>query len=418
LGIRTFACLFSILIFSIVITQTAFAETVEFLNEDGQEELVSVFFSTNKETYFVGDDLEFTLTIDDPYQGEYSFWGTDPNNDYITFFNYKIKSSDGGGTTNYDIYPGLGAGITFQYFMGTSTVKIENFWTDNLPSGEYFIHVQLPNWISLDRYISFEKESNPQLPEWIRNTFVWYAEGVVTENEILNSIKYLVENNIIPIQKNQNAELEETIETLSQKINSLLDEVNTLNNKIRYLENENTLQKKENVELKTQLAELNQPQQDTQPQSYSPKTTEQKSSLNYPKVTKRIDGDNTHIMLAEFHDSLTTTEKNELVNRVVDQSQFTIVTVFAGNWILTVIEGNFDFIQYEGLATSVIPFDCSHNMEYIYSIVGQKEDETGKISLWLFKNGVLIDYDASEKPYGISSISGVCDEPSIVNSIG
>ena len=123
-------------------------------------------------------------------------------------------------------------------------------------------------------------------------------------------------------------------------------------------------------------------------------------------------------MLAGFHDSLTTTEKNELVNRAVDQSQFTVVTVFAGNWILTVIEGNFDFIQYEGLATSVIPFDCSHNMEYLYSIVGQKEDETGKISLWLFKNGVLIDYDASEKPYGLSTIGGFCDEPSIVNSIG
>jgi len=37
--------------------------------------------------------------------------------------------------------------------------------------------------------------------------------------------------------------------------------------------------------------------------------------------------------------------------------------------------------------------------------------------LWLFKNGVLIDYDASEKPYGTSAMAGFCDEPSIVNSI-
>ena len=57
-------------------------------------------------------------------------------------------------------------------------------------------------------------------------------------------------------------------------------------------------------------------------------------------------------------------------------------------------------------------------MDYIYPIVGQKEDETGKISLWLFKNHVLIDYDASEKPYGMVTMASVCEEPSIVNSIG
>jgi len=42
-------------------------------------------------------------------------------------------------------------------------------------------------------------ESSTKLPEWIRNVFVWYADGKVSENELLNSIKYLVQEKIIVV---------------------------------------------------------------------------------------------------------------------------------------------------------------------------------------------------------------------------
>jgi len=158
------------------------------------------------------------------------------------------------------------------------------------------------------------------------------------------------------------------------------------------------------------------------PTQSSNKITAPSSDLNYPKVTKRItdvvEATKSINELAGFHDSLTRTEKNELVNRTVDQSQFTIAIIYDGDWMLTVTEYNFEFKQYEGTTISIVPFDCSHNMDYIYSIVGSKVDESGKISLWLFKNGVLIGYDSSEKPYGNALVAGVCDEPSIVDSIG
>jgi plastocyanin len=36
-----------------------------------------------------------------------------------------------------------------------------------------------------------------QVPEWVKNTALWYAEGTVSENEFLNAIKFLIENEII-----------------------------------------------------------------------------------------------------------------------------------------------------------------------------------------------------------------------------
>ena len=37
----------------------------------------------------------------------------------------------------------------------------------------------------------------PKIPEWVRDIFIWYGEDAVSEDELLNAIKYLVNNNII-----------------------------------------------------------------------------------------------------------------------------------------------------------------------------------------------------------------------------
>lgn len=38
------------------------------------------------------------------------------------------------------------------------------------------------------------------VPDWIKNTALWYGEGKVSETEFLNSIKFLIENDIIVIE--------------------------------------------------------------------------------------------------------------------------------------------------------------------------------------------------------------------------
>lgn len=35
------------------------------------------------------------------------------------------------------------------------------------------------------------------VPEWVKNTALWYGEGIVSEGEFLNMIKFLIENDVI-----------------------------------------------------------------------------------------------------------------------------------------------------------------------------------------------------------------------------
>jgi heme/copper-type cytochrome/quinol oxidase subunit 2 len=37
------------------------------------------------------------------------------------------------------------------------------------------------------------------LPPWIKNNFLWFSEGKIGEGEVLNAIKFLIDNNIIKI---------------------------------------------------------------------------------------------------------------------------------------------------------------------------------------------------------------------------
>ncbi len=241
---------------------------------------------------------------------------------------------------------------------------------------------------------SISAQSQYDIPSWVKEVAGFWVEDKISDDDFGEGLAFLIDNEIIKVP---------IIQELESKINQIQSENNILKGEITNLKSQNTdLQNK-----------LNQLTTSSTPKSSSEITSKLQSDLNYPKVTKRINGEaagDTLTTLSSFYNSLTSSEKNELANRTVDQSQFTIVIVFAGNWILTVMEGNFDFTDYEGTGMSVLPFDCSHNPDYIYSIVGQKEDESGTISLWLFKNGVLIDYEKSEKSYGISTLADVCDE--------
>ena len=44
----------------------------------------------------------------------------------------------------------------------------------------------------------FAQES--KLPDWVKNIFVWYGQGQISEDDVLNAIKFLVENDIIQLE--------------------------------------------------------------------------------------------------------------------------------------------------------------------------------------------------------------------------
>jgi len=45
----------------------------------------------------------------------------------------------------------------------------------------------------------FYDASAESVPEWLRNTALWYGEGNISETEFLNAVKFLIENQILVI---------------------------------------------------------------------------------------------------------------------------------------------------------------------------------------------------------------------------
>jgi hypothetical protein len=39
----------------------------------------------------------------------------------------------------------------------------------------------------------------PKVPDWVRNIFIWYGEEEISEDELLNAIKFLVSQGIIKV---------------------------------------------------------------------------------------------------------------------------------------------------------------------------------------------------------------------------
>ena len=42
-------------------------------------------------------------------------------------------------------------------------------------------------------------EDDSQIPDWVRNIFIWYAEGTITETDLLSALEYLINQEIIDV---------------------------------------------------------------------------------------------------------------------------------------------------------------------------------------------------------------------------
>jgi plastocyanin len=49
--------------------------------------------------------------------------------------------------------------------------------------------------------VFYSSASAESLPQWIKNTALWYGEGLISETEFLNAIKFLLENDLIVIDE-------------------------------------------------------------------------------------------------------------------------------------------------------------------------------------------------------------------------
>ncbi|MGY5148768.1 MAG: cupredoxin domain-containing protein [Candidatus Nitrosopumilus sp. bin_68KS] len=62
--------------------------------------------------------------------------------------------------------------------------------------------IVLPTIVFSILLISFSVNfaSAQTVPEWVKNTALWYGEGVVSEQEFLNMVKFLIESKVIVIE--------------------------------------------------------------------------------------------------------------------------------------------------------------------------------------------------------------------------
>jgi len=54
-----------------------------------------------------------------------------------------------------------------------------------------------------------------KLPDWIKNVFIWYGKGHITEGEVLNAIQFLVENDIIKLESSGSNSMMDMMDSMS-----------------------------------------------------------------------------------------------------------------------------------------------------------------------------------------------------------
>jgi len=96
---------------------------------------------------------------------------------------------------------------------------------------------------SFTSFSNYTYAQESTLPEWVKNIFVWYGQGQVSESELLSSIEWLIENKILKIKQEssyqdkdywegiastfmkENQELKDNITLLEKRISSLTTSV-------------------------------------------------------------------------------------------------------------------------------------------------------------------------------------------------
>jgi len=69
---------------------------------------------------------------------------------------------------------------------------------NNEPSYREWFHENYPQYDTIEQAVGLELIE--KIPEWVKNIFGWYAEDQVSEDELLNAIKYLINEGILIVE--------------------------------------------------------------------------------------------------------------------------------------------------------------------------------------------------------------------------
>jgi len=107
-------------------------------------------------------------------------------------------------------------GTNNQNWREAENVRFGYDTTRDYELGEWIVHQQPPpDFVTIkvkgDSYqLGFDCSKQPdiveqivekksKLPEWVRNVFIWYGDGIVSEDEIINALQFLIKEGIIKI---------------------------------------------------------------------------------------------------------------------------------------------------------------------------------------------------------------------------
>jgi len=109
---------------------------------------------------------------------------------------------------------------------------------DDFISGiEYLIKNQIINISSQN----INENSSKVMPSWIKNNAGWWADGKISDEGFLSGIKYLIENSVIKVNATANSELiQKELERKAWNFERYLNDIqNDVKNQGRYVENIN-----------------------------------------------------------------------------------------------------------------------------------------------------------------------------------
>ncbi len=136
-------------------------------------------FSPNKITINLGDSIKFHQNDFDFPQLQIEF-APPPRPNTVSGLN------------------GVGIGNNFQFWVTGDWVISDIF----NPNTKLNVSVIIPDEQERDvSEIESPKIEEPKqkLPDWVRNVFIWYGDGIVSEDEIINAIRFLIKEGIIKV---------------------------------------------------------------------------------------------------------------------------------------------------------------------------------------------------------------------------
>jgi len=189
-----------LLIFSIIITQPAFAD---------EDTIISIIIIGESEFYLDSDNkmVRAKVVIEnfDPGDGYYFMRVSDSSGNVVkeTEILPKNKGNEIWGTEFAHIITNE-VPETFQILIytefGTATVTETISLLETKPIVQQAVKEEAQETESVpEPEPEVIEEPTQKLPDWVRNIFIWYAEEQISEDELIGALQFLIQEEIIQV---------------------------------------------------------------------------------------------------------------------------------------------------------------------------------------------------------------------------